>query len=74
MQKNVTATQGASLTVETSGDRVILTITGENESDFAQVTMGVGATLTVVRELQAAAAEASVNSMLADTKKGTASE
>lgn len=74
MSKIVSPSQGASLTVETNADRVVLTVTGENEGDFAQVSMGVGAALTVVRELQAAAAEASINAMLHSTKKEAAGE
>lgn len=75
---HISPKQSASIEANVTDQTVTLTITGENPGDFAEVTMGVGTTLNLVRTLQAAAAEASINAMLADTKtnitKGSASE
>lgn len=74
MNQYISSPQSASVSATVEGELVILTIAGENEGDFAAVTMGVGTALTIVREIQAAAAEASINAMTASMMKGNGSE
>lgn len=64
MDQIISKSQGASTKVEAVDGRVVLTITGDDTEDFAQVSMDVGPALDLVRAIQSAAADASLQQIL----------